>query len=303
MKFSHRFVASFFVIGAVFGAPALATAEGLGVAPDAPGLAVPGIAVPGLAAPEVPAEGDASASSEPAPDAGDVVAAAIGAGGPPALPAAESVEVTPPPLPVLPAYYVGIAGKPVGPLDEAALREKVASGDLDEDSLVWTEGMADWAPAADVTEIAALLEPEAPAMGAKAGDGKTPKPAAADASGLAGGWEIDGMIKIEGIGYVPADVLQVFNPDGSYRASGTIISTVPGYGPQPVEMTVETVGSWTARVLADGSVELTLHGASSVGVPSLGLAPVKSPVNETVIIRVAGPDTLIDQSGNAWTRV
>ena len=42
-------------------------------------------------------------------------------------------------------------------MDSAALRAHVASKSLTADTLVWREGMAQWAAASTVREVAALL--------------------------------------------------------------------------------------------------------------------------------------------------
>ncbi len=48
-------------------------------------------------------------------------------------------------------------GKALGPFDLAALAQRVKDGLLRADTLVWREGMAAWAGAAQVPEVAALV--------------------------------------------------------------------------------------------------------------------------------------------------
>ncbi|MEJ0000956.1 MAG: DUF4339 domain-containing protein [Verrucomicrobiota bacterium] len=43
-------------------------------------------------------------------------------------------------------WYYTTGGAPEGPFDEAALDQLLANGTIHADSLVWKEGMADWAP-------------------------------------------------------------------------------------------------------------------------------------------------------------
>ena len=76
--------------------------------------------------------------------------AAPAAGGPPAIP-------TPPPLPQSPTFFIAVDGKSQGPFDVATLRTRVTEKVLTADTLVWREGMAQWAPARTVPEVAALL--------------------------------------------------------------------------------------------------------------------------------------------------
>lgn len=63
----------------------------------------------------------------------------------------------PPPLPPAAAWFVAEDGKPVGPLDLAAMRSRVAAKTLDAGTLVWSEGMAQWAPAGTVGGLSALF--------------------------------------------------------------------------------------------------------------------------------------------------
>jgi membrane protease subunit (stomatin/prohibitin family) len=63
----------------------------------------------------------------------------------------------PPPIPPLPAFFLAIDGKPVGPLDRDALAQRVKDGSLRGDTLVWRDGMIEWAAASKVPEMAGLL--------------------------------------------------------------------------------------------------------------------------------------------------
>jgi membrane protease subunit (stomatin/prohibitin family) len=64
----------------------------------------------------------------------------------------------PPPMPAAAAaWFVGIGGQQAGPFDAAALAGHVAGGRLTRETLVWKAGMANWTPAGQVAELAALL--------------------------------------------------------------------------------------------------------------------------------------------------
>src|SRR6476469_8766289 len=65
---------------------------------------------------------------------------------------------SPPPLPTSPGFFIGVEGKAQGPFDVAALAQRVTDGALRADTLVWREGMAAWAAAAQVPEVAELLK-------------------------------------------------------------------------------------------------------------------------------------------------
>ncbi len=72
--------------------------------------------------------------------------------------AAAPVAQTPPPLPQAAAcWYVAVQGKQAGPFDASALVSMVQSGQLTQASLVWKQGQAQWLPASQVPETAALF--------------------------------------------------------------------------------------------------------------------------------------------------
>lgn len=83
---------------------------------------------------------------------------------PNAQPGAAPSPAGPPPLPGAAAFYVAINGQQTGPHAPDALRQHVAGGTLTPDSLVWREGMAAWAKAADVPEVAALFPATPPPL-------------------------------------------------------------------------------------------------------------------------------------------
>lgn len=76
-----------------------------------------------------------------------------GASAPPAAPA----PAGPPPLPAADAWFLGVGGQQQGPFDVAALGAAARSGTLTATTLVWKAGMAGWAPAGQVGELAAVL--------------------------------------------------------------------------------------------------------------------------------------------------
>jgi hypothetical protein len=63
----------------------------------------------------------------------------------------------PPPIPGVRRYHVAVGGKPTGPFAPDELRSKALRGELDRASLVWAEGMAQWAPAGEVEELRPLF--------------------------------------------------------------------------------------------------------------------------------------------------
>jgi len=68
-----------------------------------------------------------------------------------------TTPVAPPPLPSQSFYFVAVNGQQTGPFDKNVLIQMAQSGQLKPESLVWRQGMAQWAPAAQTTELAALF--------------------------------------------------------------------------------------------------------------------------------------------------
>ncbi len=63
----------------------------------------------------------------------------------------------PPPLPQAVTFYVAVGGQQQGPFDMGTLQQHVRSGQLTRDTLVWKAGMANWAKAGDVADLASLF--------------------------------------------------------------------------------------------------------------------------------------------------
>ena len=62
----------------------------------------------------------------------------------------------PPPIPTI-AYHVAVNGQAAGPYDISTLAQMVTAGQLTADSLVWKNGMAQWAKAGSVDELKNLF--------------------------------------------------------------------------------------------------------------------------------------------------
>lgn len=73
-------------------------------------------------------------------------------GGAPAAP-----PLAPPPLPGTVAYFAALDGQQAGPFDLTALQGHVTAGRLSPQTLVWTQGMAQWTPASQVPALAPLF--------------------------------------------------------------------------------------------------------------------------------------------------
>jgi hypothetical protein len=73
----------------------------------------------------------------------------------------------PPPLPQAPQYYAAIDGKQAGPFGIESLGQHVQDGTVTKETLVWTAGMAEWAPAAEVEAVAKLFGAAPPPLPTK----------------------------------------------------------------------------------------------------------------------------------------
>lgn len=69
--------------------------------------------------------------------------------------------VTPPPIPTI-AYHVAVNGQAAGPYDVSALKQMVSAGQLTADSLVWKNGMTQWAKAGTVNDLNGLFSTTPP---------------------------------------------------------------------------------------------------------------------------------------------
>ncbi|OBI88121.1 antifreeze protein [Mycobacterium asiaticum DSM 44297] len=75
------------------------------------------------------------------------------------------MQGAPPPLPPQQLFHFEQAGQPAGPYPVNALRQFVASGQLTRDTVVWTEGMPNWAPASTVPALQTLFSTPPPLPG------------------------------------------------------------------------------------------------------------------------------------------
>ena len=86
---------------------------------------------------------------EPAPGASARPAGSVAAG---------SVGLQPPPLPGAAQYWFGLEQGQSGPFDMAQVRQLVAEGRLNEGTLTWKAGWADWQALRMAPELVAVLQ-------------------------------------------------------------------------------------------------------------------------------------------------
>ena len=66
-------------------------------------------------------------------------------------------QAAPPPIPGGSMFHVAVGQNQTGPFDLSALGQQAASGQLTRNSLVWKNGMAQWAKAGEVPELASIF--------------------------------------------------------------------------------------------------------------------------------------------------
>ncbi|MGD2046135.1 MAG: SPFH domain-containing protein [Gemmatimonadota bacterium] len=101
------------------------------------------------------------------PDGGGLAAGGMGAGLGMAManqigqamnqPQQGGQAAAPPPVPQGPQYFTAPEGQQAGPFAVDALKTQIQSGALTKETLVWTEGMAEWKPAGEVDAVAKLF--------------------------------------------------------------------------------------------------------------------------------------------------
>lgn len=69
------------------------------------------------------------------------------------------IAPAPPPLPPAPTFFVAVDGQQQGPYPAEQLAGALAQGRLHPQTLVWTQGMAAWAPASQVPALSAAAAP------------------------------------------------------------------------------------------------------------------------------------------------
>lgn len=73
-------------------------------------------------------------------------------------------SAAPPPLPGQVKFFVALNGQQTGPFGVDEIQGKINTSQMNRDTLVWKEGMANWTPAGQVQELAALFSSMPPPL-------------------------------------------------------------------------------------------------------------------------------------------
>ena len=71
-------------------------------------------------------------------------------------------QPTPPPIPQEKTYFIYVNGQQIGGQTKAMIANMRSQETVNDDTLVWTSGMANWAPIKSVPELAATCPPPIP---------------------------------------------------------------------------------------------------------------------------------------------
>jgi hypothetical protein len=74
----------------------------------------------------------------------------------------------PPPLPAQAMFHVEINGQPSGPYNLQQIQQGIAQGQMNAQTLVWSQGMTGWQAAGTVPALAQLFQAPPPMPGAAA---------------------------------------------------------------------------------------------------------------------------------------
>lgn len=72
--------------------------------------------------------------------------------------------MAPPPIPPTRTYYVAVEGHQTGPFSLAEINNKISAGDVNRDSLVWTQGLSEWVSADKAPKLAQAFSNQPPPL-------------------------------------------------------------------------------------------------------------------------------------------
>jgi len=164
-------------------------------------------------------------------------------------------------------YYVAVNGQRTGPYDTSGLKSLIEKGELTRNSLVWKEGMSNWAAAGTVAELAPLLASVPPPLPASQQPPPLPAQDAQETAGtseakwynsFAPGLQDNRVFINAGVGIGPTRGYGIGIPPITASADIKISSTVPitigalftfvtwkyssGYSPYTVDLTYMNIG-------------------------------------------------------------
>lgn len=196
--------------------------------------------------------------------------------------ASHEQEPAPAPAPVTTEWYVAIDDEQVGPLRFEEVRARWEKAEIGPDTLCWRTGMADWAPLAQVSELADALAPlKVPTAAPAAGDASWLKAAMTPAEAPAApGWKPSAASALASL--VEAELEASKKAEAAPEA--TLERDLPGGGESTGIRTllknlpaVEAPAPEMSRLLPLG-VETRPAAAPAAAAPAAAPAPAPAPV-------------------------
>ncbi|WP_366555380.1 DUF4339 domain-containing protein [Aquibaculum sediminis] len=234
----------------------------------------------------------------PLSDFAELQAPARTAAAPPPLPGAASEP------PDEREYFLDESGAASAPLTRDDVASRLAEGRASADTLVWFDGMADWAPLRD-TPLAALLSAAPPAVAAPEPAGPTAEVAGSDPQALLPGrWQAEMREQFDGMAQpIVLTIFLEFGQGGDYSGNAHSRLDLSAQGmPEPVDLELFLQGRWSARSLDANRIELHTQGSQVVRLPALELEE-REEVDERSIFEILDPDTLRDEDGTVLRRM
>ena len=232
-----------------------------------------------------PAATDAGTQTDTGPDTGRGTT-------PP--PFAQPPKNTPPPLPQI-NFFVALNGQAAGPFNQMQLQQMVNAGQLNRQTLVWQDGMTDWAPAGGISELTAMLPP--PTLAAKPAP-TTPIDATRYLTGV---WNVAN-------GKMPAGAQQAkFSGNITYQPGGTYtarveMKTLGGGGQMPDTFDVTGRGTWTATMV--GTDRISVSSVDDIQMTSKNTGQTQqAQSSDTAVYMIIDQNSLRDEFGNVMKRM
>lgn len=215
------------------------------------------------------------------------------------LAAGVALAQTPPPVPSAgPQVFLVENGAQSGPFTVDQVKQKIAARQVSRETLAWIDGMANWAPAGQVPQLAGLFDSNTP----------PPPPEPRDAKAfLHGKWVSDPIqVPVQGVGTGNANGWAEYDQIGGVK--GELVVTAPYLNGQ-MTVTIQSTmqGTYTAQAQGADKIELTINGTMKTEMRSTGsnvpAAPQLEQINNTQVLTILDQNTVRDALGNISRRV
>ncbi len=216
---------------------------------------------------------------------------------PPPVPGGGGIPTPPPPPVKQLSYFVLLNGKPTGPFDGPGLEGLAKSGNLTATTLVWSEGMADWKPAAEVAELKKIVPEQ-----------KKPKVSARQI--LAGRWIAEPrQMPYQEPGFSGTmnirEDLAIYGADGSFTGYGAGIITGSSQGMQiNANIVIDTSGTYSAEMLGPDRIKIKpqFNVSTSISIPGQMPIPYTQFQTTPYTVRLLDQNTIQDDDGVVYRR-